>query len=356
MSMYLRKSIKVGPVRFNLSKSGVGISAGVKGFRVGIRPDGSNYVHAGRHGLYYRKELGKTNQRQNETNENYVEPQTVAQVPNENTTVFKSENAKDIISDSKDELIAKLNKSESIFRLDYGLAIAMIPICLYLANINKTFGIAAAVASIVIIPIISVFVRKNKTVNLEYSFEEGGEEKYKNIISAFNHLASCSGLWEVHESTSLTDDHEKKRHSGASNIKNRSKISAGEGKPKWLNTNIKTPAVALTKQQLYFMPDGLLFCDNSGYAFISYDKINIIYDYTNYIEEYAPSDTKIVDTTWRYPNKKGGPDKRFKDNYEMYVCEYGEIKIKSSYQINIYMLTSKRSAAQDFVTILNKII
>ena len=44
MGFYLRKSVSVGPLRFNLSKSGIGISAGVKGFRVGAGPRG-NYIH-----------------------------------------------------------------------------------------------------------------------------------------------------------------------------------------------------------------------------------------------------------------------------------------------------------------------
>jgi len=54
MSFYLRKYIKAGPLRLNLSKGGLGISGGVKGARVGVGPKGA-YVHGGRHGLYYRK-------------------------------------------------------------------------------------------------------------------------------------------------------------------------------------------------------------------------------------------------------------------------------------------------------------
>ncbi len=56
MGLYLRKSFRAGPVRFNLSKSGLGLSGGVKGARLGVGPRGT-YVHAGRHGLYYRKHL-----------------------------------------------------------------------------------------------------------------------------------------------------------------------------------------------------------------------------------------------------------------------------------------------------------
>lgn len=56
VGFYLRKSFNFGPVRLNLSKSGLGVSAGIPGFRLGSGPRGS-YLHAGREGLYYRKTL-----------------------------------------------------------------------------------------------------------------------------------------------------------------------------------------------------------------------------------------------------------------------------------------------------------
>jgi hypothetical protein len=53
VGFYLRKSVKAGPFRFNMSKSGLGVSAGVPGFRVGTGPRG-NYVNIGGRGVYYR--------------------------------------------------------------------------------------------------------------------------------------------------------------------------------------------------------------------------------------------------------------------------------------------------------------
>ena len=44
MGWYLRKSLKLGPLRFNLSKSGIGTSIGVKGLRVGTGPDRKSVV------------------------------------------------------------------------------------------------------------------------------------------------------------------------------------------------------------------------------------------------------------------------------------------------------------------------
>lgn len=66
MGLYLRKSFRAGPIRFNLSKSGLGLSGGVKGARLGVGPRGT-YVHAGRHGLYYRKHLSSGRSRNQST-------------------------------------------------------------------------------------------------------------------------------------------------------------------------------------------------------------------------------------------------------------------------------------------------
>lgn len=62
MGLYIRKSFSLGPIRFNLSKSGIGISAGVKGARFGVDARGKKYVHVGRGGIYYRDTLPENSQ------------------------------------------------------------------------------------------------------------------------------------------------------------------------------------------------------------------------------------------------------------------------------------------------------
>lgn len=58
MGFYIRKALLTGPIRVNLSKGGLGFSAGVTGARVGVNRQGV-YVHGGRGGLYYRKYMKK---------------------------------------------------------------------------------------------------------------------------------------------------------------------------------------------------------------------------------------------------------------------------------------------------------
>lgn len=59
MGFYFRKSLRLGPLRFNLSRRGVGVSAGVRGARVGIDAGGREYVAGGRYGLYFRERGGR---------------------------------------------------------------------------------------------------------------------------------------------------------------------------------------------------------------------------------------------------------------------------------------------------------
>lgn len=56
MGWYLRKSLRLGPLRINLSKSGIGGSVGVRGLRVGTGPKGP-YLRGGREGLYFKQSL-----------------------------------------------------------------------------------------------------------------------------------------------------------------------------------------------------------------------------------------------------------------------------------------------------------
>jgi hypothetical protein len=41
MGLYFRRSVRAGPFRFNFSTSGIGVSAGIPGWRVGTGPRGA---------------------------------------------------------------------------------------------------------------------------------------------------------------------------------------------------------------------------------------------------------------------------------------------------------------------------
>lgn len=62
---------------------------------------------------------------------------------------------------------------------------------------------------------------------------------------------------------------------------------------------------------------------------------------TRFIEEEAvPKDAEVVGRTWKYVNKSGGPDRRFKNNRELPICLYGEIELRSESGLNTVLMFS----------------
>lgn len=64
MAWTFRKTKKLGPFRFTLSKKGIGASFGVKGARVGITPTGDTYGTVGGGGLHNKQILNRAKDRQ----------------------------------------------------------------------------------------------------------------------------------------------------------------------------------------------------------------------------------------------------------------------------------------------------
>jgi len=347
MAWYLRKSVSIGPVRFNLSKSGIGTSVGVKGFRVGVRPNGKSYIHAGRYGLYYRQELGSGSEDKGTTPQ--ISSQTYVEPPKPGTIEYTTASSQELIPQSRKELLGKLNQSYSTVRLDYMcgviaffpalIAFLAIPLAGWIVSL---FGVAAFI-------LVARWESKRRTIVLDYDFEDKGEH-FQKIISSFNALASNSKVWSMINSRQVFDIHESKRNAGAGNLISRTEAQVGEGKPPWVETNIDVPVIKTRGQSLYMMPDGILVYDSKGVGFVEYDDIRMEARTTRFIEEQPPHDAKVVDKTWKHPNKSGGPDKRFKSNYQIPICLYGELRVKSASGMDLYLMTSKNDAPQNFST------
>ena len=368
MSWYIRKAVKAGPVRFNLSKSGIGASIGITGFRIGIKPNGRSYIHAGRYGLYYREEFGN-----NKTSTNKFDS-TPDNGSADNTTFYNTAGSEELKSDYKKDVVEALTKSYKAFRYDYltGL-VALIIIIILFFNKNSFYNpydypldtkgvytfyllnIIIAAIGIITFIFVAKWETKRRQVNLVYEFENNNFEYYKEIISAFNKIAQSKKIWSLISSEYLLSDYQSKINAGARNLVDRGSASSGTGKLPWVNTNINIPLIKANGKSLYFVPDGILVYDSKGVAYVDYQNLKISYDTTHFADEYPPSDANIIYTTWQYTNKGGGPDRRFKNNKEIPVCKYGELKIEIGNKLLLYIMTSLEDAPKEFQETMNKI-
>ena len=75
----------------------------------------------------------------------------------------------------------------------------------------------------------------------------------------------------------------------------------------------------------------LIFKKFGGVGSRKYNDMIANFSLTNFVEtEFVPRDAEVVRYTWKYVNKSGGPDKRFKDNRKLPICYYGELRMQST--------------------------
>lgn len=347
MGFYLRKSISVGPFRFNLSKSGIGVSTGVRGLRFGTGPRG-NYVHMGRGGLYYRATLPPLTSRNIPSQPLMPSAPDIPLGTHAPLEEIESADVSQIVDTSSRELLEELNRKRALIRLWPFMAIISLVVLGTGASSDWPSWLMAIIAVVTAGVTYVVYTRDilRKTVVLFYDFDPDLEVAYTNLHTAARQLASCASVWHIEASGKV---HDRKYHAGASDLVRRKSTFIRTIEPPYVKTNIETVAIGVGRQTLHFFPDRILVYDNNGVGAVGYQDLQVAIGATRFIEsESVPRDAKVVDRTWKYVNKSGGPDKRFKDNIELPICQYEEINLSSLSGLKEVIQLSRCGTAKEF--------
>jgi hypothetical protein len=334
VSFYIRKAIRVGPVRFNLSKSGIGVSAGIKGLRVGSGPRG-NYIHMGRGGLYFRKTLPSGRSRSPvDSSAQPLTPPARAPRDAEPLHEIASGSVLQMTDSSSAELLDEFNQKRKLVRIFPFVATAAVATVL-VEQYNAQPG-WLLLATILVGAALSVFTRirdeVRKTVVVFYELDDTAEKAFGDLYAAFEILRGCSRAWHIAAEGRVRD---VKYHAGANALVDREPIALTVGGIPFLKSNIAIPAVLVGRRLIVFMPDRVLVFDSDAVGAVAYSNLRIEVAASRFIEEKeVPPDARVVDQTWRYVNKSGGPDRRFKDNNQLPVVLYEQVHLGSDTGLN----------------------
>ncbi len=356
MGFYLRKSLRVGPVRFNLSKSGVGVSGGVRGFRVGAGPRG-NYVHMGRHGLYYRATLPSGSAGGSSASALAPRPSGRPDRPLSETPmrVIESGDVSQMRDTTSADLLNEFDQKRRRTRLAPIVSgVAVILVIGLAVGTSTSWAIIAAVAiGIAAVLVAHLYDQMSKTVVLFYEIEADSERDYQALHDAFEELRSSARSWHVEAEGDVMD---RKRSAGATSVVRRKLVALSKSPPPFVKTNIEIPAVPVGRQTLYFFPDRILVFDRNSVGSVAYADLDVERRTTRFIENGSlPQDATVVDRTWKYVNKKGGPDRRFKDNKEIPVALYEDLRLRSRTGLNELLQFSKADVARSFEAVLQSL-
>lgn len=191
-------------------------------------------------------------------------------------------------------------------------------------------------------------------VNLNIDIEPGIKEKYDQLANSFNKLMNSHRIWDV------TSAHFQDRviaRSSASTIVDKQDVKFSFRSIPELRSDFK----ALYFQNangadLYCYPCFIvLYSSGSAVEIIGIDEINIQQSVVRFTETGAvPPDSKIIDTTWAKVNKNGTPDKRFNDNYQIPIVQYGELRLSSKNGLDEEYEFSNYESTEEFSSIFKE--
>lgn len=335
MGLKFRKSINLGGgFRINLSKNGVGYSWGVPGYRITKTAKGTTrktYSIPGT-GISYTDESSKRKSSTKTSNSK----QNISL--NNGISAEKALDIGDIASYQTAEYSELLEGIKNYKRWNFLSNILIATIFL----IQNPLFLITVIAGI----LLKIYIRKHLVIPMEYIFDEDSEQEFTNLKEKWNSLTTSKALWQITSSAKVLN---QKHYAGAGNLVKRQKISIFEATPKYFKSNVKFLFLNLANERLYLMPDKILIEKGFQVGAISYQDVKITCSEYRFIEdETVPKDATVVGHTWLKVNKNGSPDKRFKGNRQIPICNYGKINITSNTGMNILISFSNNSLIEKF--------
>ena len=332
MGFRYRKSINLGGgFRINISKSGVGYSWGTKGYRVTKTAKGTTRrtVSIPGTGISFVDETGKKKKQSQPLNPPSQKPKGYDYSNTYDTQEIVNDVATGMVSEGLEELLIAVRRSLSLNK------ISTIGIWTF-----AILGIATPPLLIILFGFIAmkIVIKTKGKVDLHYIIDTDQKEVVEQRMSPMLKVTESKKVWRVMQTSKVID---KKYSAGASNTIKRVPCTASKKPPFPFTTNTPAAVFKSAKETLIFLPDKLFIMQGSKVGVLNYSDIDTNVHTQRFIEEEAiPKDAKIVDYTWKYVNKSGGPDKRFKDNRKLPICLYGQIEMKASSGLNTVLMFS----------------
>lgn len=323
MGLNFRKSINLGcGFRINLSKSGVGYSWGVGGFRITKTAKGTIRRTASIRGtgISYTSEAGtrKRDTVQNREQNNYYDTENIV---NSSADLILSEGLEDILSVARNRIL--INQIANI-----GIIVSSI-----LMLVKIYFLI-----SLLIFIILKVYIRTFGLIGLDYVIDDDQKDVVFQRINPFARTALSEKCWRIIQSNKVID---KKYTGGASNSVKLVLCKTFQRALFPFKSSTAAVSFKSGNETLIFLPDKLFIIQGNKIGALDYNDISKSISNKRFIEDgMVPKDTQIVGYTWQYVNKSGDPDKRFKNNRKLPICQYGEIKLKSTLGLNTIIMFS----------------
>ena len=264
------------------------------------------------------------------------------EVESGNVLLMRDATAKDLL----DDINEKANKTRLAPLVAWGGGILGVGL-LFTHPTTGIVVLGAAMTAWIFVRWIESYQRK---AVLFYELEPEAERSFTRLTESFDILAACAGRWHVAAGGAVQDLTQWKRNAGASHVVKKAPTTLVYALPDVVSSNLTPPSVKVGSQTLYFLPDVVLIEHGKSFGAVGYADLELHWQDSNFIEDgTVPTDALVVGQTWKHPNKSGGPDRRFRDNYQIPICRYEAFHLRSSTGLNELLEFSKVGVVAPFI-------
>lgn len=329
-----RKRMKIAPgVHLNVSKKGVSTSIGGKGASVTMGPNGT-YLNTSvpGTGMYKRQKIGDINP------SNRISSNPKQTNPNNNIGVNFGCS---MVIIGIGSVILGLLLDQATICIGIGICIVIVGFIVASFSGENTTPIGIAKSQFMALDpnddsVEANIVRarysllknpgKSEPLNMAKDVPEAQMETYKSMVDVFSECMDLSAIWQVLSSESTTNI-----KASASTLVTRSRVFWRIRDDKSFLLPAKVPALmTMSDGMFYLYPSFVVHYINENQFYVyEYNEVSMSSNVVRFQEsESVGHDVEVVDKTWRYINKNGGPDHRFADNPIVQVVNYGRLVMK----------------------------
>lgn len=309
MGLSYRKSFKLkNGSRINISKSGVGFSYGIKGFRISHNTKGT-FLNINFAGFNYRKKIDfknlfKWGTSNREENIAHIDTETI-KFDNDFDFCFREN------KEWEQEKITSFLKNNSLINFVIVLSFILFPLCFI---------------GIILIILRCKKVKEIKTILKEEALAQTIIEECDELEKNIN-LFEAITLEEIPFTLACVRDF----------------------------TDFLTPTLIFQDLECYFLKSGLLLFSNKKAFIVPYNEISVSKEQHLASAIEVPKNAYVVDTTYEHVNKDGSKNKRYKDNDKIHIIRAFEINISTKIYTNIPILCFEETKAEEFIKLIEKI-
>ena len=170
---------------------------------------------------------------------------------------------------------------------------------------------------------------KLSRISTQIDIDKEQADLFFRLRDQFAALTECTAIWDI--KTRQATDQVRERTTAGTRL-SREKVRFELGTCDLIDWDQKVPHLCNAKGgDIYLFPGFILYrAAHVAFSLLEYqDVAGKVTNVSFQEEEGVPSDSLVIGSTWAKANKDGSRDRRFADNYQIPIAQYGAVAFKS---------------------------